>query len=75
MPVEMEPRLVTIHSITLREYAYPQIIIETEVSSGTYIRALARDIGKKLETGAYLKALIRTQVGTFTIDQCKRLHE
>jgi len=71
----IKPRQVTIHKIILLNYSYPFIAIETEVSSGTYIRALARDIGEKLKTGAYLKNLIRTQVGDFSIDSCKRITE
>lgn len=59
----MEPRKVTIYSISYVEYTYPNITFTTEVSSGTYIRSLARDIGQKLGTGAYMSELRRTQVG------------
>ncbi|MDO5475427.1 MAG: tRNA pseudouridine(55) synthase TruB, partial [Candidatus Saccharibacteria bacterium] len=47
-------REVTIYSIEVLEYNYPMLKIRCEVSSGTYIRTLAEDIGKKLGTGAYL---------------------
>ena len=71
--VEIKPRSVTIHSIELLAYAYPIIKIRVIVSTGTYIRALARDIGKTLETGAYLSALQRTAIGKFTIQKAKKL--
>jgi tRNA pseudouridine55 synthase len=73
--VELEPRKVTIHSIKLREYNYPSLKIECEVSAGTYIRALARDIGEKLGTGAYLSNLRRTKIGTFDIKDAVTLED
>jgi tRNA pseudouridine55 synthase len=65
--VVIEPRKVTIHSISNVQYGYPKISFTTSVSSGTYIRALAEDIGQTLGTGAYLSALRRTQVGRFNV--------
>ncbi|HSX14758.1 MAG TPA: tRNA pseudouridine(55) synthase TruB [Candidatus Saccharimonadales bacterium] len=67
--VEMPTRQVTIHSIKLIEYDYPKLTIQADVSSGTYIRTLAADIGQKLGTGAYLSALERTKAGDFNLDQ------
>lgn len=63
--VEMPSRTVTVHSVTLLSYNYPIIKIEADVSSGTYIRTLAEDIGTKLGTGAYLSGLVRTRVGDY----------
>ena len=54
-------------------YSYPKFTFETEVSAGTYIRALARDIGKKLGMGAYLDDLRRTKIGTFSVEQAVQL--
>ena len=51
----------------LIEYKYPELKIKVHCSSGTYIRTLAEDIGKALGTGAYLTALRRTEIGTFSI--------
>lgn len=65
--VQLEPRKVTVKRLGVKEYKYPKLKIVTEVSSGTYIRSLAEDIGEKLGTGAYLSALRRTQVGPFNI--------
>ena len=67
--VELESRKVTIYSIELLEYKYPILKVRCEVSSGTYIRALARDIGRKLAVGAYLKNLRRTKIGKFSVKE------
>ncbi len=67
--VEIEPRKVTIYSISDIRYEYPKLSFTTSVSSGTYIRSLAADIGAKLGTGAYLSSLRRTEVGDFKIDE------
>lgn len=66
-PIEMKPRKVTIKSISDLRYNYPKISFVTDVSSGTYIRSLARDIGETLETGAYLSNLRRETVGEFSV--------
>lgn len=65
--IEMEPRNVEITNIDFVSYNYPALIITIECKKGVYIRSLARDIGEKLNTGAYLTNLIRTKVGKFTI--------
>ncbi|MBA3757846.1 tRNA pseudouridine(55) synthase TruB [Candidatus Saccharibacteria bacterium] len=67
--VNIEPRRITVYSITNIKYQYPKIIFTARVSSGTYIRSLAEDIGKKLGTGAYLSALRRTRVGELSVEQ------
>lgn len=67
--VKLEPRQVKIYSVKLINYSYPTVDFEVEVSSGTYIRSLAEDIGQKLGTGAYLSGLERTKVGSFSLDQ------
>lgn len=67
--VKLEPRKITIFSIILVEYNYPVLKIICEVTSGTYIRSLARDIGEKLKTGAYLNELRRTKVGEFLVEK------
>ena len=67
--VEIPSRTVTIYSIDLIDYTYPDIKIRTHVSSGTYIRTLAEDIGKVLGTGAYCQALRRTSIAAWKLDQ------
>jgi tRNA pseudouridine55 synthase len=49
--------------------------VEVDCSSGTYIRALARDVGATLDVGGHLTALRRTRVGRFGLDQARRLDE
>ncbi len=71
--VNLEERDIEIHSIELIDYSFPLLKIKTTVSSGTYIRAIARDVGEKLGTGAYLKNLRRTKIGEYTIDNAVEL--
>jgi tRNA pseudouridine55 synthase len=65
--VVIEPRPIRINSIKLTNYSYPFVEFTTDVSSGTYIRSLVEDIGKQLQTGAYMSDLQRTRVGQFDI--------
>jgi tRNA pseudouridine55 synthase len=71
----MEPRTITVYSIKLLSFASPKLIIECEVSAGTYIRSLARDIGEKLGTGAHLSALRRTQIGEYLVKDAVALED
>jgi tRNA pseudouridine55 synthase len=65
---ELAVRPVHIDSIELTSYQYPDVLFTAEVSSGTYIRSLVEDVGKALETGAYMSGLRRTNVGEFSIE-------
>jgi tRNA pseudouridine55 synthase len=65
--VEMPTRTVTVSKLEVVEYAYPDLRIICDVSSGTYIRTLAEDIGAALGTGAYTAELRRTRVGQWHI--------
>lgn len=65
--VEVPSRQVTIHSLELLEYSYPDIRVRTHVGSGTYIRSLASDIGESLGTGAYCLELRRTKVAEYDV--------
>jgi tRNA pseudouridine55 synthase len=67
--VVLEPRRVTVYSLQLTDYTYPEVQFTAKVSSGTYIRSLVEDIGKKLRAGAYMTALHRVEVGNFSIQQ------
>ena len=73
--VEIPTRQVTIHSLELTDYSYPEVKIRTHVSSGTYIRSLAEDIGNKLETGAYCSQLRRTKIADWDIDAAQLLSD
>ena len=70
---EIPSRKITIYDIEILEYNYPELKIRCHVSSGTYIRTLAEDIGKALDTGAYLTALRRTKIGDFDIKNATKL--
>lgn len=65
--VERKPVRVKIHELEIIDYAWPIAKIRTRVSSGTYIRALADDIGKALGCGAYLEELRRTKIGPYDV--------
>ena len=67
--VEMPTRKVMIYSLELLEYRYPEVKIRTHVSSGTYIRTLAEDLGKELAVGAYCSQLRRTRIGVYDITE------
>lgn len=71
--VEIPLRTVEVFSLELIDYTYPEVKIRTHVSSGTYIRTLAQDIGAALGTGAYCTQLRRTRVGTWDIADAKTL--
>lgn len=68
--VELKPKLLAIDEIELLDYTMPEIKIRVVCSKGTYIRALARDIGLALNTGGHLTALERTRIGDITLDLC-----
>jgi tRNA pseudouridine55 synthase len=65
--MSLPSRPVTIHSIDLIRYDYPQAEIEVHCGSGTYIRSIARDLGAALGIGGYCQQLRRTQVGPFQV--------
>lgn len=68
--VELKPKTLVIDEIELLDYSVPDIKIRVVCSKGTYIRALARDIGIALKSGAHLIALCRTRVGEVTLKDC-----
>ena len=68
--VELKPKLLVIDEIELLECDLPHIKVRVVCSKGTYIRALARDIGLSLNSGAHLTALERTRIGEVTLADC-----
>ncbi len=66
--VERHPRKIVVYSIEIDHVDFPSVIITIHCSSGTYIRTLAHDLGKALETYACLSALIRLRSGMFSIN-------
>lgn len=73
--VKMPTRKVTIYSLEIISYSYPELKIKTKVSSGTYIRTLGEDLGKNLGTGAYLTALRRTKIANYKVKEALKLDE
>ena len=71
--VEIPERKVTIFSLDLVNYSYPYLKIRTNVSSGTYVRSLAEDIGLELGTGAYCSELRRISIADWRIDKAVSL--
>ena len=68
--VPLKAKELVIDELELMEYKLPEIKIRVVCSKGTYIRALARDIGQALDSGAHLTALERTRIGDVTLDKC-----
>jgi len=75
--VALKPKTIRIDAIELMDFDAEkmQMSIHVRCGKGTYIRALARDIGRALQSGAYLTALCRTRVGNISIDDCLTLDD
>lgn len=73
--VDIPERDITIDEIEVKQISHLASLIEIDLSvtcsAGTYIRAIARDLGEKLEVGGHLTQLRRTLVSPFTLEQCK----
>lgn len=67
--VELEARTVEVHELALDAFRPPEVRLTCRVSTGTYVRALARDVGRALGCGAHLRELRRTAVGPFGVDR------
>lgn len=66
--VDLPPREVTIHNLRIERYEYPELVLEIECGSGTYVRSLGRDLAESLGTAAVMSALVRTAIGDFHVD-------
>jgi len=73
--IEMKSRPVTIYSIDLMDYEYPNVTFSTNVSSGTYIRSLVSDIGDTLKTGAYTTDLRRTSIDKYNVVDAVKINQ
>ncbi len=72
---EIKSRLVTISEFELTKIDFPNISFRVVCSKGTYIRSLAYDFGKALNSGAHLSKLRRTKIGDFTVEKSKTVEE
>jgi len=73
--VELKPKLLVIDEIELLDFRPDELKIRVVCSKGTYIRALARDIGEALQSGAHLIALERTRIGNITLNDCLTIEQ
>jgi tRNA pseudouridine55 synthase len=73
--VEIAPRQVEVKKIEILTYKWPLLELKITCGKGVYIRSLARDLGRQLQTGAFLVGLERTRVGEFKIENSWELEE
>jgi len=73
LDVERQPRAVTVYELTVEDWRSPELVLRVSCSKGTYIRALAHDLGVALGVGAHLAALRRLAVGAFTVERAVSL--
>ncbi|RIH66413.1 tRNA pseudouridine(55) synthase TruB [Mariniphaga sediminis] len=67
--LKLQPKKIVIQKIDVESFELPYVTIRVVCSKGTYIRALARDIGEELGCGAYLTGLRRTRIGEFNVEE------
>lgn len=75
LAVDIKPSKVTVQSLELKEFQYPEFVLTCEVSSGFYVRSLAYDIGEKLGVGAAVAEVRRTRVGAYRVEDAKTLDQ
>jgi tRNA pseudouridine55 synthase len=73
--VALEPRPVTVHELTVTDVRGDELDVSVRCSSGTYVRAIARDLGARLGVGGHLTALRRTAVGPYALDSAHTIDE
>ena len=71
--VTPRPAAVTVHRIEMVEYRWPEVRFRATVSAGTYLRAIARDLGERLGTGAHLTGLRREAIGGLRVEDATAL--
>lgn len=73
--VDMPIRQIEVYKLELMSYSYPELTLRANVSSGTYIRTLAQDIGEKLGVGAYCDQLKRISIGKWNLSTASKLED
>ncbi len=73
--IELKAREITIHVFEITRIAMPEVDFRVVCSKGTYIRSLANDFGKALNSGAYLSALCRTKIGQYNLNNALSIDE
>jgi len=72
---DLPEREAHVHTLDLLDYQWPNLTLRIHCRKGFYVRALARDLGKALDTGGWCRSIRRTAVGPFTIEQATRLDD
>jgi len=73
--VEIKPSVIEIKELEVLKFDLPELILRVKCGKGTYIRALARDIGERLNSGAYLTSLRRTGIGDFRVEDAMTVND
>ncbi len=73
--VDIAPKTVEVYRSELSSYRWPELSLEIECGSGTYIRSIGRDLGRKLGCGAVMTALVRTRIGPFDLTEAVSLDD
>jgi tRNA pseudouridine55 synthase len=73
--VEIAPKTVHVHRIEILSYAWPELELEIECGSGTYIRSIGRDLGESLGSGAIMTELVRVRIGPFGLSEALKLED
>jgi len=73
--VEIAPKTVEVCRLTLTRFEYPELELEIECGSGTYIRSIGRDLGELLGCGAVMSNLVRTRIGPYALESATHLQE
>lgn len=73
--VQLEPRPVNVHSLELVDYEYPELVLDIKCGSGTYVRAIGRDLAERLGTAAVMSALERIEIGGLNVSTAVEMSE
>ena len=73
--VTLAPKTITVHEFQITGVRLPEVDFSVRVSTGTYVRSLARDLGRTLSCGAHLQSLRRTSIGPFGVESAASLEE
>jgi tRNA pseudouridine55 synthase len=73
--VALAARPIEIHRIAVLRYEYPELVLDIECGSGTYVRSLGRDLAESLGTGAVMTTLQRTRIGDFRVEDAIAPHD
>jgi tRNA pseudouridine55 synthase len=73
--VELSPRTVEVLRLQITRFAYPELELDIDCGSGTYVRSISRDLGQVLGCGAVMSALVRTRIGPYRIEDAVGLDQ